>query len=610
MEIRNVAIIAHVDHGKTTLVDAILRQTGVFRPGQDVGERVLDSNDLERERGITILAKQTGVVYRDAKINIVDTPGHADFGGEVERIMNMVDGVLLVVDAAEGPLPQTRYVLDKALAAGVVPIVVVNKIDRSDARIEDVLDEILDLFIELGADEHQLEFPVFYAVARQGIAAADLEQARRQMNGQEAKSIFSLLDCVLATVPPPGGDTDGPFQLMVTNLDYDDYIGRLVIGRIQRGCVRMHDTLVRCRGGETWQTSFQVNGLYTFSRLCRVPAEEAAAGEIIALAGLTEVNVGDTLCAVEQVEPLAPLTVDEPTLTVMFRVNDGPFAGKDGRMITSRQLGERLFKEALTNVALRVRRTDSPDVFEVSGRGELHLGILMETMRREGYEFTVSKPQVVWRECNGQLQEPLERLTCDVPNDYVGAVMENLGGRRGELVEMRQGIETMRIVYTVPARGLIGFSGEFVTITRGYGVLHQNFEGYAPYRGEIPGRGTGSVVAMENGEATAYAIANTQERATLFVEPGVPVYAGMVVGENSRPQDLEVNIAKKKHVSNVRSATSDIAVKIDAPRRLRLEEALAFIAEDELVEMTPKSIRLRKAVLDRGERHRRRAANH
>ncbi|MDI6710606.1 MAG: translational GTPase TypA [Thermoanaerobacterales bacterium] len=609
MEIRNVAIIAHVDHGKTTLVDAVLKQTGVFRPGQDVGERILDSNDLERERGITILAKQTGVFHRGAKINIVDTPGHADFGGEVERIMNMVDGALLIVDAAEGPLPQTRYVLDKALAAGVVPIVVVNKIDRPDARVEEVLDEVLDLFIDLGADERQLDFPVFYASARLGIAAPDLEQARRQMGGQEPGSVLGLLDCILEHVPAPGGDPEAPFQLLVTNLDYDDYIGRLVIGRVQRGRVRLRDPLMRCRGGQPWQVPFEVSGLFTFDRLRRVPAGDAGAGEIVALAGLEDVNVGDTLCAPDHPEPLPPLEVDEPTLTVIFRVNDGPFAGREGRMVTARQLGERLQKEALTNVALRVGRTASPDAFEVSGRGELHLGILMETMRREGYEFSVSKPQVVWRTVDGVRQEPLERVTCDVPNEYVGAVMETLGARKGDLVEMRRGMETVRLVYVVPARGLIGFAGEFVTLTRGYGVLHQNFEGYGPSRGEIPGRGTGSVVAMEDGEATAYAIANTQERARLFIEPGTPVYAGMVVGENSRPQDLEVNICKKKHVSNVRSSTADIAVKIDPPRRLRLEEALAFIAEDELVELTPRSIRLRKAVLDRGERRRRRVGD-
>lgn len=602
MRIRNVAIIAHVDHGKTTLVDAILKETGALRDSQKGQERVLDSNELERERGITILSKNTAVFHGDVKINIVDTPGHADFGGEVERIIGMVDGGLLIVDAAEGPLPQTRYVLQKALQADLKPIVVINKIDRKDARPYEVADQVLELFLELGATDEQADFPVLWAVARDGIADPVLETAQAALRGEVPRTVLPLLDTIVERVPPPRVQSEGPLQLRVTQLEHDDYVGRIVIGRIERGEALEGMPVSICRSDDPAVRQGKVSQLYTFAKLRREAVPSATAGDIVALAGV-EAEIGDTVTDPDHPDPLPALTVDEPTLTVIFRINDGPFAGRDGTYVTSRQLRERLWREARTNVALKVSEADSPDAFEVRGRGELHLGILIETMRREGYEFTVSKPQPVLKEIDGVLHEPLEYATVEVPEEYAGTVIELFGERKGELVNMTPGDGgTVRLEFIVPARGLVGFRSRFLTETKGYGVMWHTFHGYGPHRGEIAGRTTGSLVAWETGTATAYAILNIQERGRLFVEPGTEVYEGMIVGENSRPQDLDVNIAKKRQTSNVRSATAEITEKLDAPAKLSLEEALAFIAVDELVEVTPKAIRMRKRVLDRTKR--------
>lgn len=601
MELRNIAIIAHVDHGKTTLVDCILKQTGVFRSNQEVRERVLDSNELERERGITILAKNTAVFYRDTKINIVDTPGHADFGGEVERVLSMVDGALLVVDACDGPMPQTRFVLEKALSRGVKPLLVVNKIDRTGARPLEVVDEVLELFINLGASDEQIDFPVIYASARAGVAHPDLKEAERLLASGE-QNVLPLLDAVLGWVPPPGGDPAAPLQLLVTTLDWSDYVGRIAIGRLANGTLSAgREVAIAFATAEP--RIARVADVFTFQSLKRVPIERAEAGDIVAVTGLGEVQIGETIMDPAEPRPLPPITVDEPTLAMTFRVNDSPFAGQEGTYVTSRHLRERLLKEARTNVALRVRETGSPDAFEVAGRGELHLSILIETMRREGYELAVSKPRVVLKEKDGVVEEPLERVVVDVAQEYVGPVIESLGSRRGELESMLpRGEDRVRLEFVVPMRGLIGYASEFATLTKGTGTLTHNFAGYGPYRGPIPGRSGGSLVAWEEGEATAYAISNIQERGTLFVTPGTRVYEGMIVGANSRPDDIDVNIAKKKHVTNMRSSTADIAVKLDEPRILTLEQALAYIAEDELVEITPKNIRLRKLILNKNER--------
>lgn len=604
MEIRNIAIIAHVDHGKTTLVDALLKQTGVFRENEKTGERILDANPLERERGITILAKNTSVFHNGVKINIVDTPGHADFGGEVERVMGMVDGVLLIVDAAEGPLPQTRYVLQKALTQGLRPIVVINKIDRKDARPLEVVDEVLDLFIELGADDDQVDFPVLWAVARDGFAFEQLEDAIACMNGKSKGDVRPILDHIVERVPAPAVDMDGPFQMMVTNLGYDEYVGRIAVGRVERGVAKASMAVTVCRSDSNEKRNSRIAQLYTFSRLQRVPTPQAQAGDIVAIAGIDEINIGDTVTDPAHVEPLPALAVGEPTLTVVFRVNDGPLAGKEGEYLTSRHLRERLLQEAKSDVALRVHETESPDAFEVRGRGELHLGILIETMRREGYEFTVSKPQSVLKEVDGALLEPMERVEAEVPQEHMGAVIELFSEKKGEMVDMIHGDDgNVKFVFRVPARGLVGFRSRFLTETKGYGVLHHTFDGYGPHRGEIPQRTTGSVVAWEAGTATTYSIVSIQERARLFIEPGAEVYEGMIIGENSRPSDLDVNVAKKRHVTNMRSAHAEIAEKLDAPMKLSLEDALAFINIDELIEVTPKSIRLRKAILDRNRRH-------
>ncbi len=581
---------------------------------------MLDSNPLERERGITILAKNTAVYYAPPgenapiKINIVDTPGHADFGGEVERILSMVDGCLLVVDAAEGPLPQTRYVLRKALGQGLHPIVVINKVDRADARPLEVYDEVLDLFIALGADENQIDFPVLYASSREGVASYDLEDARRALSSGGG-SILPLLDGIIKHVPPaaPADATfanstrlesgDSPvLQLMATMLDHDDYVGRIAIGRIKSGTLKAGQSV--CYGKpEKGTKTGRIAALYTFERLERVKVESAGAGEIVAVAGIADLEVGDTVTDPTRPLLLPPIAVDEPTLTVVFRVNDSPMAGRSGEFLTSRHLRERLLREARSNVALRVHDTDEPDAFLVAGRGELHLGILIETMRRDGYEFGVSRPQVVMRRDEAGVQEPMEHVVIEVPSHHVGTTIEQLGARKAELMNMAQsGDDMTRLEFVVPARGLIGFHSHFLTETRGLGVLHHTFHGYGPYVGELPGRTNGSLVAWEPGTVTAYAIESIQERGRLFVEPGDEVYEGMIVGANSRPQDLDVNVCKKKHVTNMRSSTAEISVKLDPPVRFSVEQALAYIADDELVEVTPDRIRLRKAVLDKHKR--------
>ncbi|HWQ62434.1 MAG TPA: translational GTPase TypA [Negativicutes bacterium] len=595
-DLRNIAIIAHVDHGKTTLVDAMLKQSGVFRSNEQVMERVMDSNELERERGITILAKNTAIIYQGVKINIVDTPGHADFGGEVERVLNMVDGVLLLVDAFEGPMPQTKYVLRKALEQDLQAIVVINKIDRPDQRVEDVLDEVLELFIELEANDKQLDFPVVYATAREGIAKMSMDD-----DSQNLKPLFDLL---LSAVPVPHGDIGGPLQIMVTTLDYDDYVGRIAIGRVMRGRVQ-NGQAVAVLNGET-ETRAKLGRLYVYEGLKRTEVKDAALGDIVAITGLDAVNIGETIADPENPEALPAIKVDEPTLSMIFSVNTSPFAGREGQYVTSRHLRERLFKEVETNVSLRVEETETPDAFEVAGRGELHLSILIETMRREGHEFQVGKPRVIFKTINGQKCEPLERLTIDVPQEYMGTVMEALGTRRAELISMVELAGYLRLEFVIPARGLIGFRSEFLTNTKGYGIMHHLFHGYAPYKGDIPGRTRGALVAFETGETTTYGIHSVQDRGTMFVVPGQSVYTGMVVGENAREMDMEVNPCKKKHITNMRASSSDEALRLVSPRILSLEQALEWINDDETVEVTPRSIRLRKATLDRQIRARER----
>ncbi|HHV84638.1 MAG TPA: translational GTPase TypA, partial [Petrimonas sp.] len=566
-DLRNIAIIAHVDHGKTTLVDAMLKQSGIFRANEQVAERVLDSNELERERGITILAKNTAITYKGIKINIVDTPGHADFGGEVERVLNMVDGVLLLVDAFEGPMPQTKYVLRKALAQKLKPIVVINKIDRPDRRIDDVLDEVLELFIELEANDEQLDFPVVYTSARSGVAKLNMED--------EGTNLEPLFDLLVKTIPAPAGDIDGPLQIMVTTLDYDDYVGRIAIGRVMRGRVVSGQT-VSLINGDT-EKKAKISRLYVYEGLKRLEVKEAALGDIVAITGLEGINIGDTIADPECPEALPSISIDEPTLSMMFSVNTSPFAGKEGQFVTSRHLRDRLFREAETNVSLRVTETDSPDTFEVAGRGELHLSILIETMRREGYEFQVGKPKVIYKTINGQLCEPMEFLTIDVPQEYMGPVMEALGTRRAELVNMVELAGYLRMEFVIPARGLIGFRSELLTSTKGHGIMHHVFHGYAPYKGDIPGRTRGALVAFEDGETTAYGIYSLQDRGVMFVVPGQAVYQGMIVGENAREMDMDVNPCKKKHVTNMRSSSADEAIRLTPPRILSLEQALEYI---------------------------------
>lgn len=593
-KLRNVAIIAHVDHGKTTLVDAMLKQSHIFRANEQVAERVMDSNAIERERGITILSKNTAVMYKDIKINIVDTPGHADFGGEVERVLNMVDGVLLLVDASEGPMPQTKYVLRKALEQGLKPIVVINKIDRPDQRIDDVYDEVLELFMELGADDDQLDFPVIYAIARDGIAKLDLDD--------ESDSLEPLMDLLIKEIPAPQGDVEGPLQMMVTTLDSDEYVGRVAIGRIMRGKIKEGQNVVVISGdGETKE---RIGKVYVYQGLKRMEVSEAELGEIVAITGLPSASIGHTVADAENPEALPSINIDEPTLSMTFGVNTSPFAGREGQFVTSRHLRDRLYKETETNVSLRVEETDSPDTFKVSGRGELHLSILIETMRREGYELQIGKPEVIYKEINGQLCEPIENLTIEVPQEFMGTVMESLGTRKAELSNMTELKGYLRLEFTIPARGLIGFRSEFLTNTKGNGIMNHVFRGYAPYKGDIPGRSRGSLVAFEQGETTPYGIYTLQDRGVMFISPNQMVYEGMIIGENTRELDMDVNPCKKKNVSNMRSSSSDEAIRLTPPRLLSLEQALEFINKDEMVEVTPESIRLRKTILDKSQRGR------
>ena len=597
MQIRNIAIIAHVDHGKTTLVDKMLRQAGAFRENQVVEERVMDSNPIERERGITILAKNTSIRWNGTKINIVDTPGHADFGGEVERILRMVDGVLLVVDAFDGPMPQTRFVLRKALALGRTPIVVINKIDRPGADPRRVHDEILDLFIELEAEESQLDFPVVYASARDGIATSDLDVAPVDLR--------PLFESIVKSVPAPPGDAESPYQMLLSTIDHSSYLGRLGIGRIERGTVRVGDnvSLLPLDGTGKIENS-RVTKIFAFEGLERVEVASASAGEIVAIAGLDTVEIGWTVCDAEHPERLAGIAVEEPTISVDFLVNNSPFAGKDGRFVTSRQVRERLYRELESNVALRVDDTEATDTWSVSGRGELHLSILMETMRREGYEFQVSRPRVITKEgVNGEKLEPYEELSIDIPEEYLGRTIEILGPRRAEMIEMKNpGQGLVRLLYRVPARGLFGFRSEFLTESRGLGIMHHRFLEYGPWAGPLGGRSRGVLVSMENGTVVAFALFNLSERSTLFVEPGAPVYEGMIIGENSRTDDMDVNPTREKKLTNMRSKGSDENIQLEPPRELTLEGALEYIEDDELIEVTPRSIRLRKRFLSAIER--------
>ena len=597
MQIRNIAIIAHVDHGKTTLVDKMLRQAGAFRENQVVQERVMDSNPLERERGITILAKNTSVRWKGTKINIVDTPGHADFGGEVERILRMVEGVLLVVDAFDGPMPQTRFVLRKALALGRTPIVVINKIDRPGADPMRVHDEVLDLFIELEADEAQLEAPVVYASARDGVATMDLDRP--------LVDLAPLFDTIVSSVPAPPSDASGTFQMLISTIDYSPYLGRLGIGRVERGTVRVGDQVALLALDPTQRAqNARVTKLFANEGLERVEVPEAAAGEIVVLGGLEGVEIGLTVTDPEHQERLEGIAVEEPTISVDFMVNNSPFAGQDGKFVTSRQIRERLMRELEKNVALRVEDTDATDAWSVSGRGELHLTILMETMRREGYEFQVSRPRVITREgADGERLEPYEELAIDVPEEFLGAVIEKLGPRRGEMIEMKNpGQGLVRLLYRIPARGLFGYRSEFLTDTRGNGLMHHRFLEYGPWAGPLAGRARGTLVSMEAGTIVAFALANLAERATLFVEPGDAVYEGMLVGENSRPGDMDVNPTKEKKLTNMRSKSTDENIQLEPPRELTLESALEYIEEDELIEVTPTAIRLRKRFLSANDR--------
>ena len=594
-KIRNVAIIAHVDHGKTTLVDAMLKQSGIFRENEQVAERVMDSNDLEKERGITILSKNTSVRYGDIKINIVDTPGHADFGGEVERVLKMVDGVVLLVDSFEGAMPQTREVLKKSLALNLKPIVVINKIDRPGARPLKVVDEVLELFIELGANDEQLDFPVVYASGKRGIATMDLNQ--------EGKDLKCLFETIVNTIQPPQCDMDGTMQMLVSNIDYDDYVGRIAVGRVERGSIEVGMPLAICKKDKTENS--RVAKLYTYEGLKRVEVEKAEAGDIIALSGVADINIGDTICDYNNPEKIPFVDIDEPTVSMTFSVNNGPFAGKEGQFITSRHIRDRLFKELDRNVSLRVKETESPDSFEVSGRGELHLSVLIETMRREGFELLVSRPKVIIKEINGQKCEPIERLVVNVPDDCIGTVIEKLGKRKAEMVNMEPAEEGhTKVEFRIPARGLIGYRTEFLTDTKGNGTMNHIFDSYEPYKGEVISRVRGTIVAFEGGKSVTYGLYNAQDKGDLFIGPGVEVYEGMIVGLNSRGEDLAINVCKEKHLTNTRASGSDDALRLVPPIQMSLEKAIEFIADDELVEVTPKSIRLRKKILDSKERER------
>ncbi len=590
-EIRNIAIIAHVDHGKTTLVDELLKQSGTFRENEQVADRVMDSNDLERERGITILSKNTSIHYKNTKINIVDTPGHADFGGEVERILMMVDGVLLLVDAFEGCMPQTRFVLKKALGLGKKVLVVVNKIDRPGARPAEVLDEVLDLFIELGADDDQIEFPVVYASGRDGFSSLEPDVREGDMR--------PLLDAILEYIEPPKGDPEAPLQILFSSLEYDDYVGRIGVGRVERGRVKKNQMVTLCKTDGT-QTNERITRLYQFEGLKRVEVEDAQAGDLICVSGIPDINIGETACATDCVEPLPFIKIDEPTISMNFIVNDSPFAGQDGKFVTSRNIRDRLFKEVETNVSMRVEETETTDTFKVSGRGELHLSILIETMRRQGYEFQVSRPKVILKEIDGVVYEPVELLIVEVPEQYVGAVIEKLGSRKAELENMgvRDGGST-HLEFKVPSRGLIGYRSEFLTDTNGNGIMNQLFHGYEPYAGDIQTRERGSIVVHETGESTGYGLFNTQDRGRLFIGPGVPVYEGMIVGECAKNEDIVCNVCKKKQLTNTRAAGSDDALRLVPPSTLSLEQCMEFIKDDELLEVTPNSLRLRKTILSK-----------
>ncbi|MEG0073355.1 MAG: translational GTPase TypA [Clostridia bacterium] len=592
--LRNVAIIAHVDHGKTTLVDSLLRQSGTFRDNEQVDERVMDSNDIEKERGITILSKNTAIIYGDIKINIVDTPGHADFGGEVERVLKMVDGVLLVVDAFDGPMPQTRFVLSKALALNLHPIVVINKIDRPGARPTEVVDEVLELFMDLDATDEQMDFPVVYASGKNGFARYSLEEDNMDMQ--------PLFKTIIEKVPEPKGSKDEPLQLLVSNIDSDDYTGRIGIGRIERGTIHNGEQIALCKKDGS-VVPLKVTKLFTYVGLKKVETDEAYCGDIVAVTGMEGIGIGETIADKEHPEALPFLDIDEPTVSMFFSVNNGPFAGKEGKLITSRQIRDRLYKELETNVALKVEDTDSADTFKVSGRGELHLSILIETMRREGFEVLVSRPTVITKEINGKKCEPIEAVTIDIPEEAMGTVMEKMGYRKGEMTNMTTGqTGYVRLEFKIPARGLIGYRSEFITDTRGNGTMNHIFDGYEPMKGEVITRTRGAVIVHENGKATNYGLFNAQERATLFIGSGVQVYQGMIVGENSRSEDMTVNVCKEKHLTNTRASGSDDALKLITPNTMTLEQAIEYISEDELVEVTPVNIRLRKKILDPAKR--------
>lgn len=596
MELRNVAIIAHVDHGKTTLVDEILRQGGVYRENQEVVDRVMDSGDLERERGITILAKNTAVHYKDAKINIVDTPGHADFGGEVERILKMVNGVILLVDAAEGPMPQTRFVLSRALELGHRVIVVINKVDRPDQRVHEVIDEVLELLLDLDATDEQLDSPMLFCSGRQGTASYSPD-----VPGTDLKPLF---ETIMEYIPAPDSDAGAPFQMLVSSIDYNDFVGRIAIGRIERGTVRQNQEIAVCNYHNPDQQGkkAKATAIYEFDGLSRIPVTEACAGEIIAMSGIGDITIGDTVCAPEAVEPLPFVKISAPTMEMTFSVNNSPFAGREGKFVTSRQIRERLMRETLKDVSLRVSETGSTDSFNVAGRGEMHLSILIETMRREGYEFQVSPPRVLYQEIDGVRCEPVERLVVDVPQENIGAVIEKLGSRKGELLEMTPVGNRMKAEFLVPSRGLFGYRSEFLTDTKGEGIMATVFDSYAPFKGELSRWNTGSLVAFETGESVSYGLFNAQERGALFIGPGVPVYAGMIVGVYPKSEDISVNVCKRKQLTNMRAAGSDEALRLVPPRSMSLEQCLEFLGDDELLEVTPKSLRLRKRILDHSQR--------
>lgn len=596
-DIRNIAIIAHVDHGKTTLVDSLLKQSGVFRANQVVEDRVMDSNDIEKERGITILAKNTAIYYKDIKINIIDTPGHADFGGEVERVLKMVSGVVLVVDAFEGPMPQTKFVLKKAFELDLPVIVCINKIDRPEARPDEVIDEVLDLFIELGANESNLDCPFIFASAKQGTATLDLNDEKEGMD--------DFFTTIIENIPAAEGDTEGPLQVLISTIDYNEYVGRIGIGKVERGKIGTNQeaVIVNIMNPEKVE-KVKINKVFEFEGLNRIEVESATVGSIIAITGVEDIHIGDTICDPSEPEALPFVKISEPTIAMTFSVNNSPFAGREGKFVTSRQIRNRLFKELQTDVSLRVEETEATDAFKVSGRGELHLSVLIENMRREGYEFQVSKPEVLFKEENGKKMEPMEKVTIDISNEFVGAVIEKLGQRKGELVSMTESNGGYgRLEFIIPARGLIGYRQEFMTDTRGNGILNSIFEGYAPYKGEIPRRKVGSLISFETGESTAYGLYSAQERGILFIGAGVPVYTGMIVGSNPKGLDIDVNVCRKKQQSNIRAAGSDEALRLSPPKDMSLEEALEFIEDDELIEITPTSFRIRKKILDSSKRY-------